>query len=202
MKHRLFRLRTVLICSAMIGALTVPAVSAETVSEDETVAAETEFETEMIGEIETFEFTEESAPYEGAWVDFEEGFKLYVPVEWEITDLSDQQKEEGILFQVTIPTEEEPIPGILVMTDETGGETTLSGIGEKIDEAGYVYNGLVKMNGIPCAAYTSAEDMEEDVVGIAFFDPSGEDRLIRAEARCFAEAPSELMTVLMSLTSL
>ncbi len=201
MRRRLFCLGAVLIFSVMTSAMTATMISAESVSEDETTAAVQEKETETIGEIETYEFTEESAPYEGTWIDLDEGFKLYVPTEWEIVSLSEQQKKEGILFQVLMPAEEEePVPEILVKTEITGGETTLEGIGEKLNQTGYVYNGLVRMNDIPCAAYTANEGAQEDVVGIAFFDLTGEERLIKAEAHCFAEAPSELMTVLMSIT--
>ena len=206
MKHRRFCSGVALASCILFGSLSVPAVSAETVleeeiSEKETAAVGAEYETETIGEIETYEFTEESAPYEGEWVDITEEFQLYLPLEWEILSLGEQQKERGILFQAQIPTEEEPAGGIMVKTADNGGKTTLAGLGERIEDAGYVYNGLVKMNDIPCAAYTSVEGAQEDVVGIAFFDPSDEDSLLRAEARSFSQAPSELMTVLMSLKS-
>ena len=194
MKQRLLQIGAAFLASVMMTFCNAPLFPAK-----EAPAEETE---EVIGEIETFEFLEEDAPYEGTWISFEQGFKLYIPTEWDITEISEEQKENGLIFEAMPPAEDEKTPFIAVTMKKGDGETTLSGVGEKTQEDGFIYNGLVKMNDISCAAYTTEEEMEDDVVGIIFFDPSGEDYLISVDAHQFNELPSELMTVLMSLKKL
>ena len=193
MRNRLVQFGTVLLGAVAISALCAMAPRTEAAAMEETE--------ETIGEIETFEFLEEDAPYEGTWVSFEAGFKLYIPNEWDQVEADDVQREDGLLFQALSPQEEENVPGISVAVRKNDGESSLADVGERIEEEGYIYNGLVKMNGIPCAAYTSSEDMETDVVGITFFDLSGEDELFEITANHFEDMPSELMTILMSLTA-
>ena len=44
-------------------------------------------------------FTEDLAPYEGRWVTFEDGFKLYLPKEWSRIDLDQTQQQAGLFYR-------------------------------------------------------------------------------------------------------
>lgn len=47
------------------------------------------------------EFGTDFAPYDGIWVPFEDGFKLYLPRDWAALDVTDEQAAAG-LFYLTV----------------------------------------------------------------------------------------------------
>ena len=211
MNHRRLRIGTALLGIGLMAGLCVStAVGSETLQTEDETGLREEFEEEfreeeVIGEIETMEFDPEEAPYVGEWVSFEEGFRIYVPVEWESVSVDDEMKESGFLYKVLAPLddpEEDLEPsGINVIHFKDTGISTLSEAGEVLEDYDLVYNGLVKMNNIPCVAYTSSEGGDNVVVGIAFFDLEGGSDMFTVQSQHFEEMSSELMTVLMSVSA-
>ena len=45
----------------------------------------------------------ENAAFEGTWVQFEDGFEIYLPSDWLVVDPTDAMKEAGIFYSVTSP---------------------------------------------------------------------------------------------------
>ena len=84
-----------MVCAAaMISGVSAP-VWATDDTETATEAAEvTEYTYDML----------EKEAYEGTWLSFEPGFDLYVPSDWEVLEVSEEdQKEHGLMFQAKAP---------------------------------------------------------------------------------------------------
>ena len=62
--------------------------------------------------------------YEGTWVPFEAGFDLYLPTDWNVLDLTEDNIDDGIIFMVSPQETQEEAEAMLSvqMNDATGAE--------------------------------------------------------------------------------
>lgn len=116
-------------------------------------------------------FTEASADYQGTWVPFQDGFRIYLPSEWVYYVLGDQETAKGVLYHAGNDGRDSVVGNtrmdVVVCYSEAGQLRTLSDLEAKLKDK---YAGVSKIgiNGIPCVTYESAG---EDHRGIAFFHP-------------------------------
>ena len=78
-------------------------------------AADTEAATDDITEL-TMDMLDEAA-YEGTWLSFEPGFDLYVPSNWNVLEISDDDAADGLVFQAQDPDSEEGVNMVVTATD-------------------------------------------------------------------------------------
>ena len=60
-------------------------------------------------------FSQENVSFAGTWVPFEDGFKLYLPNDWDVYELSDEQTKQGVLFAAGDTSGVQNPPGISVV---------------------------------------------------------------------------------------
>ena len=108
--------------------------------------------------------------YDGTWVPFEAGFDLYLPTDWNILEVSEENAANGMIFMVSPQeTEEEAEAALTVqMNDATGAE--LADIAAGYEAAGFTGIGYVNTNGIDCIVY---DDEPDGLQGISFLGESG-----------------------------
>ena len=142
-------------------------------------------------------FDEAAAGYDGTWVSFEDGFKLYLPSVWSIYELSDEQKEAGAIYLVF--DGDNPVKPAYVEVDftESEGITSLDEAAEILKLAGYTIDDILDVNGMPCVAYTSAE---RDLTGLMFFHPMSKDYLMVVIGGSYSGNVDTIASILCSLT--
>ena len=89
------KVMAMLCTAAMITGFSAP-VWAEADAAEETEAAEATEITEL-----TIDMLEEAA-YEGTWLTFEPGFDLYVPSNWNVLEVSEEDQADGVMFQAPV----------------------------------------------------------------------------------------------------
>jgi len=142
-------------------------------------------------------FDESVAGYEGTWVSFEDGFKLYLPSVWSIYDLSDEQRNAGAIYMVF--DGDNPVNPAYVEVDFTASEgiTTLDEAAEVLRYAGYTIDDILDVNGMPCVAYSSAE---RDLTGLMFFHPMSKDYIMVVIGGSYSGNADTIASILCSLT--
>ena len=111
-------------------------------------------------------FTEKDAVYEGTWVEFDDGFKLYLPSSWTEISLSEEDKQDGTLYIAGDIEGGENAPYVLVQWfDQYDNMETVT---EEMRESGFRIDGAVKVNGIDCMSFAHEE---EDMSGLLFWGP-------------------------------
>ena len=142
-------------------------------------------------------FDETAAGYEGTWVSFEDGFKLYLPSVWSIYELSDEQRDAGAIYMVF--DGDNPVKPAYVEVDFTASEgiTTLDEAAEILKLAGYTIDDILDVNGMPCVAYTSAE---RDLTGLMFFHPMSKDYIMVVIGGSYSGNVDTIASILCSLT--
>ncbi len=118
------------------------------------------------------DFTEGLAPYAGRWVNFQDGFKLYLPQDWERSDVSDAQARAGLFFRETNNGSDSVVGelnmGVAVSYSDANGVQTLDELAALYNAAGLSEVDKLDLNGLPVVTFTSLED---DYRGVAFFHP-------------------------------
>lgn len=114
-------------------------------------------------------FDEESAGYEGVWVDFEDGFRLYLPAEWVYYEITDEQSETGLFYRAGNNGTGDASMGLAVSCAETEGIQDPQALAEAFAVAGFSAVSPVELNGIPAVSF---ENPEEDYRGVAFHHPT------------------------------
>ncbi|MBP3900190.1 MAG: hypothetical protein J6D53_01845 [Blautia sp.] len=142
-------------------------------------------------------FDESVAGYEGTWVSFEDGFRLYLPSVWSIYDLSDAQRNAGAIYMVYDGNN--PVNPAYVEVDYTASEgiTTLDEAAEILRYAGYTIDDILDVNGMPCVAYSSAE---RDLTGLMFFHPMSKDYIMVVIGGSYSGNTDTIASILCSLT--
>ena len=126
--------------------------------EDVVVEPETEPATEATTEAQTvpaddrYVFDEDDAPYDGIWVPFEDGFQLFLPVDWTMYDLTNAQQQAGYLF-IAGDDSEPVIPYISVSWAYDENMTDLEDLSDFLDENGYIVDETAMVNDIECVIY-------------------------------------------------
>ncbi len=144
------------------------AVAEEAVEAAEAVAAETA--ESVSGHIA---FTEDMAPYEGRWVTFEDGFKLFLPKEWSRIDLDETQQQAGLFYRAENGGSDSAVGdtamGVAVSFVRAGELKTLDELAADFASAGFGEINKLDINGIPCISFARAAG---DYRGVAFYHPT------------------------------
>ena len=114
-------------------------------------------------------FSQENVSFAGTWVPFEDGFKLYLPNDWDVYELSDEQTKQGVLFAAGDTSGVQNPPGISVVWAYSDGAQSLEELAADLTKGGYQVDDLVSINGIPCISYRVEES---DYSAIMFFHPT------------------------------
>ena len=104
--------------------------------------------------------------YEGTWVSFAGGFDLYIPSDWDVLEISEEDQENGMMFQAKDPSDSGL--NMVVTATEIGTDYDLSKVKAELEEAGNTDVELGIVNGIPAVSFTT-----ESTYGIAFLDDAG-----------------------------
>ena len=141
-------------------------------------------------------FDESLADYQGVWVEFADGFKLYLPTDWNTYNLTQQQRDAGMFYMAGDTSGAALPPGVGVSYGEKG-DLTLEEIAQMFREDGCDVDGIISVNGIPCVSYVSEQ---ENCCGLVFFHPEGLDYFFMVQAFNYSESVDTLAAVICSLT--
>ncbi len=122
-------------------------------------------------EEEEVKFTEDMADYDGAWIMFEDGFKIYLPSDWTQFDITDQLAEQGVLY---LAGDASGSPYVKVAYLENGDIDSIETLKESLEEAGFSVDKVYNFNGIRGIVYGSTE---QQISGVMFFHPDTTDYL-------------------------
>ena len=118
-------------------------------------------------------FTEDLAPYEGRWVTFEDGFKLFLPKEWSRIDLDETQQQAGLFYRAENGGSDSAVGdtamGVAVSFVRAGELKTLDDLAADFASAGFGEINKLDINGIPCISFARAAG---DYRGVAFYHPT------------------------------
>lgn len=148
-----------MVCAAaMIGGVSAPVWAADD-TETATEAAEvTEYTYDML----------EKEAYEGTWLSFEPGFDLYVPSDWEVLEVSEEdQKEHGLMFQAKAP--DDSGDNMVVTATDIGKDYDTDKMKTELEtEETYTDIEKVIINGIEAVVFNT-----DVTYGLAFLDDDG-----------------------------
>ena len=144
-------------------------------------------------------FDESIANYTGTWVQFDDGFQLYLPSEWCTYNVSDEMRSKGILYQAGYSSQADGTPWISVNFGSSGSITTLREVAQSLEYGGYTVDDIVTVNGIDCVSYL---DSESDLCGLMFFHPGGKDYLICVIGFAYSRNVDMIASILCSLSPL
>lgn len=118
------------------------------------------------------DFTESAANYAGRWVAFEDGFRLYVPVEWRRGEITEAQSQAGLFYSAgngggDSLVGEVPM-GVAVSWATADGVDTLEELAADYEAAGFTEIGRLDLNGIQAVAFSNVPG---DYRGVVFFHP-------------------------------
>ena len=108
------KVMAMLCAAAMVTGFSAPVWAEADAAEDTEAAADTEA-ADDITEL-TLDMLDEAA-YEGTWLSFEPGFDLYVPSNWNVLEISDDDAADGLIFQAQDPDSEEGVNMVVTATD-------------------------------------------------------------------------------------
>lgn len=118
------------------------------------------------------DFTEDIAPYEGRWVTFQDGFKLFMPTAWTRYDVDEAQQQAGLFYRAGNGGSDalvgEVSMGVAVSFVKAGELSTLDDLANDFGSAGFTEIDKLDINGIPCISFAKAEG---DYRGVAFYHP-------------------------------
>ena len=158
-KFRNFEKIMAMVCAAaMIGGVSAPVWAAD----DTETAAEAAEVTEY-----TYDMLEKEA-YEGTWLSFEPGFDLYVPSDWEVLEVSEEdQKEHGLMFQAKAP--DDSGDNMVVTATDIGKDYDTDKMKAELEtEETYTDIEKVIINGIEAVVFNT-----DVTYGLAFLDDDG-----------------------------
>ena len=142
-------------------------------------------------------FSQENVSFTGTWVPFEDGFKLYLPNDWYVYDLSEEQTQQGVLFAAGDTSGIENPPGISVVWAYSDGVQSLEELAADLTQGGYQVDDLVSINGIPCVSYRVEEN---DCSAIMFFHPTNKQYLFCVTGTGYASNTDMICHILTSLS--
>ena len=116
------------------------------------------------------DFTEDIAPFEGRWVTFDDGFKLYLPVEWTRSGLTEVQERAGLFYRASNGGGDSVVGnvamGVAVSYVRAGSLVTLDDLAEDFSNVGFTGIDKLDINGIPVVTFNRAAG---DYRGVAFY---------------------------------
>ncbi len=167
-----------MLLAVSITAVNIVPVFAEEAVETEDAAEEMEEEdveeedVEEDGEeeITAVYFDEETAAYEGSWIDFEAGFSLYVPSDWNVMELTEEDSANNIIFAVTAPDESGWNMNVNY-TPADDEEYTLDDLADLLDaEDAYTEIEIADVNDLEVLTF---QTVENTAVGLCIMDDLG-----------------------------
>lgn len=153
------KIMAMLCTAAMLTGSALP-VWAEDATKTEDAAAAADEYTEL-----TMDMLEEQA-YEGSWLSFEAGFDLYVPSDWDVVELKDEDKEQGIVFAAKAA--DDSGINMVVMANEVGTDYDDDKLVAEFKDAGYTEIEKDSINTIKGVSFET-----ESTYGFAFLDGQG-----------------------------
>ena len=131
-----------------------------------------ETETKTSAEPEEYIFDESKSDYEGTWVSFADAYQVYLPSYWDYYYLTDQEKQEGILYKAEGEAED---IAVIINYSVIGNGTeedllTNEEVVENFQRAGYREVKQVVINGITSVTCSIPD---EDISLTAFLNEEG-----------------------------
>ena len=143
-------------------------------------------------------FDESVAAYDGSWLQFEDGFALYLPNSWEEYEVSAEERESGVLFYAYDPSRaKNPAYVEVDWFANDGSYQSVDQIASDLELAGCDVEGVLNINGIDCAVYSNAEG---DLGGLMFFHPMTDDYVIIIVTGSYSANFDTDATILCSLS--
>ena len=142
-------------------------------------------------------FDEASAPYAGTWVPFQDGFRLYLPSDWTVYELSDEETQQGVLYLAGDASGAKNAPAISVVWAYSQGTDTLEELADAIRQSGYTVDDLVEINGIGCITYRLES---EDCSAVMFFHPTDPQYVFCVTGAAYSENVDTICAALTSLS--
>lgn len=131
-----------------------------------------ETETKTSAEPEEYIFDESKSDYEGTWVSFADAYQVYLPSYWDYYYLTEQEKQEGILYKAEGEAED---IAVIINYSVIGNGTeedllTNEEVSENFQRAGYREVKQVVINGITSVTCSIPD---EDISLTAFLNEEG-----------------------------
>lgn len=131
-----------------------------------------ETETKTSAEPEEYIFDESKSDYEGTWVSFADAYQVYLPSYWDYYYLTEQEKQEGILYKAEGEAED---IAVIINYSVIGNGTeedllTNKEVAENFQRAGYREVKQVVINGITSVTCSIPD---EDISLTAFLNEEG-----------------------------
>lgn len=154
------KLMAMLCTAAMITGSALP-VWAEADAAEETTEADAGEMTEL-----TWDMLDEPA-YEGTWVSFEAGFDLYIPSDWNVLETSEEDQENGVVFQAMSP-DDSGVNMVVTANEVENDDYDVDSIVAELTDAGYTDVEPGKVNDLVVVSYET-----DATYGIMFLDDQG-----------------------------
>ncbi len=124
---------------------------------------------EVAGRID---FTEDIAPYDGKWVSFDDGFRLYVPGEWSRLDVTEEQAQAGLFYSEGNGGSDTLVGDVsmgVAVSFATAGELgTVDDLARDYEAVGFTEVTKLDLNGILAVSFVNRANGYR---GVAFFHP-------------------------------
>ena len=142
-------------------------------------------------------FSQDTVGYAGTWVPFEDGFQLYLPSDWDVYNVTEEQSQQGVLYIAGDSSGAETAPGISVVWAYSDGAETIEEVAAAIGQGGYQVDDIVSINGIPCVSYRIEES---DCSAIMFFHPTNRQYLFCVTGVGYAANVDTICSILTSVS--
>ena len=142
-------------------------------------------------------FSQDTVGYAGTWVPFEDGFQLYLPSDWDVYNVTEEQSQQGVLYIAGDSSGAETAPGISVVWAYSDGAETIEEVAAAIGQGGYQVDNIVSINGIPCVSYRIEES---DCSAIMFFHPTNKQYLFCVTGVGYAANVDTICSILTSVS--
>ena len=90
-------------------------------------------------------FSQDTVGYAGTWVPFEDGFQLYLPSDWDVYNVTEEQSQQGVLYIAGDSSGAETAPGISVVWAYSDGAETIEEVAAAIGQGGYQVDDIVSI---------------------------------------------------------
>ena len=102
------------------------------------------------------------AAFEGSWVQFEDGFEIYLPNDWVVVDPTDEMIQSGIFYAVTSP---DGARNMQVAWSEEAGAADANAVKTQL-EGTYTDVQILNINGIDFVTYMDAQNDSTGIVAL------------------------------------
>ena len=118
------------------------------------------------------DFTKDIAPYDGKWVSFDDGFRLYLPSEWSQLDMTEAQAQAGLFYSLGNGGGDSLVGdvnmAVAVGYAASGELKTLDDLAADYRAVGFVEVTKLDLNGILAVSFAESAGSYR---GVAFYHP-------------------------------